>query len=439
MVYRQSAASLEDALGRISVLIDQLGMRPHLRPPLPEQQVALLERKCGVSLPSDYRAFITRAGDGGPGPFYGLMSFNESLGFVDSGPGSPLSAPCPLRPDDDYWAVWDSEEEEKGLLPLIHLGCGEFFWLVIAGEARGRVIYLGTGRPCFSDDACFTDLYLRWLEETRSRRMPIGEVRDGCLYYGAGFDLLWKRSEEELLHLASTPLAEPALVQLLQRLASVEPSSRSLPFVRSAATDSRPRVRAAAATVLVRLPSLSDVLPLLKDGDPTVRDAAAFGLRHASDATTTHELTAALQRESNARTYWTIAAELQRRGKLTAELLFASSDSPKGVRQYAAHFLQEVPPPSDLLPWIALATDDDPHARAWAWGALEKWWPTLDPAATGAVLARVRESIDSAPNPERKAALQAALDRMTSRHERGASPGLPGGPSPGRFRRFFRQ
>src|SRR5262245_16016748 len=58
------------------------GYRPfggvgRLWPPLTEQQVSAFETRHGIELPAEYREFITRVGDGGLGPAYGMCRLEK--------------------------------------------------------------------------------------------------------------------------------------------------------------------------------------------------------------------------------------------------------------------------------------------------------------------------------------------------------------------------
>jgi len=57
---------------------DVFGAEGHdfeLNPPLAEAKVEELERRHGIRLPADYRAFITTIANGGAGPGCGLFTF----------------------------------------------------------------------------------------------------------------------------------------------------------------------------------------------------------------------------------------------------------------------------------------------------------------------------------------------------------------------------
>lgn len=111
-----------------------------LRPPLSEETIATFERERGLRLPDDYRAFLAGVGNGGAGPFYGLLSLAE----------------------------WEDAHESgivEGGLTLCHQGCGYYCVLVTAGPERGRVEYIGNGPAFLVDDLSFLDWYERWLDE----------------------------------------------------------------------------------------------------------------------------------------------------------------------------------------------------------------------------------------------------------------------------------
>ena len=145
-----------------------------LNPPLPVSVIEAFEGRHGVSLPEDYRLFITEIGDGGAGPYYGLLPFGkddddrdwEGGGLVGdpvagrsrtrppgtsrtrSGTASPTRRPARRSEEEDrLMEAWDRELEAHywnpaimdGAIPICHLGCALRQWLVIHGERRGFV------------------------------------------------------------------------------------------------------------------------------------------------------------------------------------------------------------------------------------------------------------------------------------------------------------
>jgi hypothetical protein len=184
-----------------------------LEPTTGEAAVKAFENRHGIRLPSEYRDFIVRIGNGGAGPYYGVFPlgmmddsgnkyqvWQERNGFVGI-----LSEPFPLR---EAWndiseipspalAASDEEEYERqmdiyerkhwdparvnGAIPICHMGCALRVWLVVTGEESGHLWRDGRTddsgiSPLTTKErarATFGNWYREWLEEVLSR-LPRG-------------------------------------------------------------------------------------------------------------------------------------------------------------------------------------------------------------------------------------------------------------------------
>lgn len=165
-------------------------------PPLPEDELEELERGWRVRLPSDYRYFVTRVGNGGAGPGYGLFPIGRwGDSAADNDPWdewvvSDLAAPFPLTeawnlPDAELQAPdvkgealhrWYDNRDAKyfdpaliqGTIPIGHLGCAIWLRLVVAGPLAGQVwtddrANVGGLRP--ASPSGFAPWYLAWLKQ----------------------------------------------------------------------------------------------------------------------------------------------------------------------------------------------------------------------------------------------------------------------------------
>jgi SMI1 / KNR4 family (SUKH-1) len=176
-----------------------------LRPTVPLSVIEAFEERHGISLPADYRSFITEIGDGGAGPSYGLLPFGKddddrnwetgglvgdlSKPFTHTGAwnlpesfwdGEPETTPdTPLEDEDTLWEAWDRELDAhywnpaimNGAIPICHRGCALRQWLVINGDQKGIVwnddradnagiapVLGKSGNPL-----TFTEWYMGWL------------------------------------------------------------------------------------------------------------------------------------------------------------------------------------------------------------------------------------------------------------------------------------
>ena len=252
----------------------------HLHPPLSEETVRDFEAREAVRLPSGYRDFLLQAGNGGAGPYYGLLKLEDwQAASQDEEPGA-LSRSCVLQPqisgeqrgDTAGHDMWASSLD--GTLTLVDQGCTFYALLVVTGRYCGRVVYVdiqGNYHPYFVRDPDFLSWYERWLDELLWRYDD----------FWFGFGLPGR--EEQLLEVLQSGQAAPDLLceamTTLGRIPQLQP--RTLAAMRSLLRHSRHAVRGQAAYLLgknLALAAEDDVKVLLKDESDLVRRRALEAL-----------------------------------------------------------------------------------------------------------------------------------------------------------------
>ena len=167
-------------------------------PVLSEAEVLAFENEHNLTLPDDYKSFLMEIGNGGAGPFYGLLSLEDNedqFTNLYSDFEFTREKPCLLEKYDEYdekienaetdeeeqvlWDLKDSLIEKeymnavKGITFLCHEGCGMFNVLILKGKDAGTVWWFN-----FSDQVGvvpvlykekqvnFLDWYEMWLDES---------------------------------------------------------------------------------------------------------------------------------------------------------------------------------------------------------------------------------------------------------------------------------
>ena len=161
---------------------------------LTESEVRHFEEKFKIKLPDDYKAFITRIGNGGAGPYYGIIQLDIIEGPKDfklvNKPSINLAKAFPFtesweadwintfdwdneRPDDELIEEYFDPSLISGTIPLCHYGHGNTYLLVINGKEHGHIWF--DGRADFSgispetkegsdkERITFSEWYLDWL------------------------------------------------------------------------------------------------------------------------------------------------------------------------------------------------------------------------------------------------------------------------------------
>jgi hypothetical protein len=171
-----------------------------LRPVVAPARLAEVESRTGRMLPAEYRQFITTHGNGGVGPYYGLLpladpedqgcSTNLDEDFpltlaqpwlfdaepfwrrADAAPTTEARDAIEAEHDADLYAGW--LEATKGVTCLCHEGCAMYDLLVLRGTAFGQVWHLADGEcvpllgPTTGAPLGFFDWYETWLDRSLS-------------------------------------------------------------------------------------------------------------------------------------------------------------------------------------------------------------------------------------------------------------------------------
>jgi|GEM_PF-2693129 len=245
--------------------------------PLPEDVLRGFEAEQGILLPEDYRAFLMRIGNGGAGPYAGVLPLADWADVAGDDYAPCLRLPCPLSPDQPRTEDWLERLPPsvaypfQGTIAIGHQGTSYHTLLVVCGPARGRVVYVDEAGqpPYFPENADFLSWYERWLDELLAGYDPAG--------FGFGFGV--PGTEEELLRALAERGASPA------RRAAVLSALLRLPRLTDGATQAivaslgsnAPEVRARASAVAGHFTlsgSRDAVRALLHDHHPAVRAAA---------------------------------------------------------------------------------------------------------------------------------------------------------------------
>lgn len=148
------------------------------RPPLSAEALDAIEQRNSVQLPAGFRAFLQYVQAGGDGPYYGLTP--AEYAFPRDDEPSELAQPFPYTPENVLAKNCkgirpkNGQYAPPGTLTLAHLGLGRYAFLVITGEAAGRVFYSDNDKPgClpyFVTDDNLLDWYERWIQESRRQK-----------------------------------------------------------------------------------------------------------------------------------------------------------------------------------------------------------------------------------------------------------------------------
>ncbi|WP_230655917.1 SMI1/KNR4 family protein [Psychrobacter sp. I-STPA10] len=164
-----------------------------LNPPVSLETLRAFEQQAGISLPSEYGAFLHYMGNGGAGVGYGIYPLGTHLDtYIDNGLNC-LKVPSKLNStfnqelwsqeiipyifvedlaDQDY-TTQDVIHEKRmveyysGLICIATEGCGSCYALIVSGSYYGKVIYAPFDYnicPDFAEQADFLTWYETWLD-----------------------------------------------------------------------------------------------------------------------------------------------------------------------------------------------------------------------------------------------------------------------------------
>ena len=114
---------------------------PKWNEPLKEQVVEKYEKENAITLPEDYKRFITTVAGSGTQPFYGLYSLVGKVAKYDPRAAVKEKFPYTVRnplniaeiSNEEYDAIFETEEVnvDAGYVLLCHEGCGMYSILVV--------------------------------------------------------------------------------------------------------------------------------------------------------------------------------------------------------------------------------------------------------------------------------------------------------------------
>jgi hypothetical protein len=121
--------------------------------PLPEEAISEFESRHEIGLPDGYRRFLATAGNGGAGPYYGILPLNQWDRVLPYDLPNALAKPSPLRPAVNGLPLETAlgcraEELFQGAITLNLQGDSYYALLVVTGPYHGSVVYVDADAAC---------------------------------------------------------------------------------------------------------------------------------------------------------------------------------------------------------------------------------------------------------------------------------------------------
>lgn len=338
-------------------------MRAHrfkLNRPASKRALAKFESKHGIELPRDFRAFISELGNGGAGPYYGILPLSKWTDHIPLAdiPTGFLAEPNPIphsyERSDNWLETYGLTEDDwcRGTIVIASQGCTYYCTLIVSGPCRGRILYVDEclEPPHLLAERCFLDWYERWLDETI-----------------AGYEIFWFGMEAggrdneliEKLRGAELPSDRATAANELGRRRT--PSDEIVQALSNATLDDATEVQCAALRALrhSHAAGLATAPAFLSNSSEDLRDAAAWLLQKIAAPTTIDQLRQALRSEPDEEVFFGIGCALKdSNGLVACDLVPVLRNSNAKMRAHAAYFLGET---NDLEAAAALVKHlDDP-------------------------------------------------------------------------------
>lgn len=352
---------------------DPKSARPDFRlnPPLDEAEIARFESQHGIRLPTSYRAFLLCIGNGGAGPYQGLVRLQDWKRAIPKGNNFPRDGLAQAP-------AFDVEPSARGMIEVaaidhpwtgtLCLGRYAQSWtmqLVLTGPLAGRVIYAfwydESGEPPQAyvvEEASFLHWYERWLDE----------LLLGCRMESFGAGPAGGATELFAILGDSTVAADwrGEAARAFHRLPELSPSM--LAQLETYLADPSDEIRAGVcASLRQHRVDLRQQLPaLIQDRTAEVRIEAVQAARHADPALLVEPLLQQLLVETYPQVGGAIWQLLEAAAALTkADRIRLLRTCP--IDSLRMHIFQEIAWDQADVPAIqAMLADPNRHVRLWA-------------------------------------------------------------------------
>jgi hypothetical protein len=163
-----------------------------------EEELADVERRLGVSLPTELREFYSDWGNGLVGPHYGLRPIEEIEGYRADEPYTDAATLLAqalkegrAEEADEYFTT--AREELTGLVAIIDEGCGHEVCLITNGPKVGEVVNVSVDGCVRETNRTLIQTYEQWVD----RELGKFEMVKSLMTSGASLDEINREVREK--------------------------------------------------------------------------------------------------------------------------------------------------------------------------------------------------------------------------------------------------